>query len=278
MVRVGGVVYERRVQSPDGTRWIVARRTLFGRPRYRGFRFGVDKKGAHYEAAHRKPPEGEQPHTVRRSRQFTEDTTPRKSRASYRDLDDDPWVTSWGAGRSRRRRRGGFSGPIFIPTGGWGGGSSGGGSGGDSGGGSGGGSRDGGGSGGGDRGGSDGGGRGGAAGAVGGLGALGAVLKWALIVVAIAAAVLFAIFVLIPAIALAVELALLGLIVAWREVTKRPWVVEAREDQAAPEVHAWEVVGLKKSRATIDDVAEDIRRGEPPQPDDAEIVAVEAPD
>lgn len=103
-------------------------------------------------------------------------------------------------------------------------------------------------------------------------------MKWALIIVLIAAAVLFTIFVLIPAIALAVEFAILGIIVAWREGTKRPWIVEARQDQAAPEVHAWEVVGLKKSRSVIDDVAEDVRRGEAPKPDDAEVVSVDAPD
>lgn len=271
---------ERYVTDPEGMRWVVGRKWLFGRPRYRGFRFGRSSDAIFETAvAPPRPPQAPEPtRTVRRSKPAPQPSSNRTGGGVYRDLDDDPWTTSGGY---RRRRRGG-GGPIFIPTPGWGGGwgSGGGGGGGDGGSigsasrgssgsvdlGSGGSS---------DRGG------GGAGGAVGALGAAGVVLiqvlKWVLIVAAVAAVVAFTIFVGLPAIFFGIELLIAGAYIGWREVTGRPWVVEARQQRSAPEVLAWEVVGWKGSGAAIDTIAESLRRGKPQGPPDALPVVVQTP-
>ena len=268
---------ERYVSAPDGMKWVVGRKFLLGPPRYRGFRFGLGGGDRFFEPAARpatgdaaaEEPGAERPRVVR-DRPGPDHTVRREPPARYRDVD-----SHW----HRPRRR---STPIIIPTGrssgGWGGGW--GGSGGSVGGGdrgsSGGGNR--GGIGGGNRGGSGGGNRGGGGGgAAGGAGALLAgaggagamlvkVLWWVLIAAAIGAALFLAIFVVIPGILLGLQFLLIGVLIAWRAMTGRPWVVEARENRAAPLIHAWEVTGWAESGRVRDEVAEALRRGEEPRP------------
>ena len=54
-------VQQRRVTAPDGTKWIVGRRWLLHRPRYFGFRFGVDKNEPEFEPAAKRPKVERQP-------------------------------------------------------------------------------------------------------------------------------------------------------------------------------------------------------------------------
>jgi NAD(P)-dependent dehydrogenase (short-subunit alcohol dehydrogenase family) len=106
--------------------------------------------------------------------------------------------------------------------------------------------------------------------AAGGLVGLGGFLvkflQIALIVIAIAAATAFTIFVLIPALIFACWALLVGIAIAWHTVTDRPWIVEAREHRDAPDVLAWAVVGWAQSRRVIDEVAGAIASGVPPNP------------
>lgn len=101
-----------------------------------------------------------------------------------------------------------------------------------------------------------------------------AALKWILIIAVIAAITAFTIFVALPFILFLLQLALVGLVILWREATGRPYIVEAREVRPAPSVRAWKVVGLRRSQRVIDEVAEAIRRGAEPLPTDAEAVVV----
>ncbi|TCP45768.1 hypothetical protein EV191_11548 [Tamaricihabitans halophyticus] len=257
---------ERYVTDPEGMQWVVGRKFLFGAPRYRGFRFGLGKKRkfeppvtAAEPAEQAEPP----PHRIARSRPVPQGPVRHDPPARYRDMD--------GYYRRRPRRRGGM---IFVPTGGFGGGGfSGGGGGGLGSGGSG--SRGGGGSG--SRGGGGSGNRGGGAGGVlGGLGAgAGALAKIAstvLIVIAISAAIFLTIFVALPALVLLFELLLVALLIGWRALTGRPWVVEARQNRAAPIVHTWAIQGWQAAGGTVDEVAEALRRGQTPEPVGAEAL------
>ncbi|CAN5353137.1 hypothetical protein BH20ACT5_BH20ACT5_12090 [soil metagenome] len=270
-------MHERYVTDPAGMRWVVGRKWLFGRPRYRGFRFGRKSEVFFESAIVSAPPEATR--TVRRSKPAPaaggDRAWVRDRGGVYLDLDDEPWTT--GSGYRRRRRRAG-GGPVILPVPGWGGG---GGWGGSDGGSSGSvsrgssGSVDLGSSGSSERGG---GGAGGAMGALGGLGVLLVqALKWLLLVAAVAAVVAFTIFVGLPAIFFGIELLIAGIYIGWRELTGRPWVVEARQHRPAPEVLAWEVVGWKRSGRVIDTIAEAIRAGTPPTPQDAEQVLVQTP-
>ena len=112
-----------------------------------------------------------------------------------------------------------------------------------------------------------------------GAGGLGAVLikflYWALIAAAVAAALFLTIFVVLPTVVLLLQFLLIGLLIAWRALTGRPWIVEARQNRAAPLVHAWEVTGWTESGRVRDEVAEALRRGAHPRPVGAEQVAVE---
>ncbi|WP_125911435.1 MULTISPECIES: hypothetical protein [Pseudonocardia] len=261
-------------------KWVVGRKFLLGPPRYRGFRFGMGGGDRYFEPPTRSTAEGadaqearsERPRVVR-DRPAPDHTVDREPPVRYRDVD-----SHWHRPRGR-------SVPIILPTGrsggGWsGGGSSGGGSRGSSGGGNrggiGGGNR--GGSGGGNRGGGGGGGAGGAGAVLAGAGGAGAmlikVLWWVLIVAAIGAAVFLAVFVVIPGILLGLQFLLIGLLIGWRAMTGRPWVVEARENRAAPLIQAWEVTGWKESGRVRDEVAEALRRGEEPRPAGAVAVDV----
>lgn len=260
---------ERYVRAPDGMEWVVGRKFLLGPPRYRGFRFGLGGGDRYVE-----PPvaatagDGAGRPRVQRDRPTPDHTVRREPPVRYRDVD-----SHW----HRPRRR---SGPIIVPTGrgsggwgGWGGSGSGGSSGGGDRGGIGGGNR--GSSGGGNRGGGGGGGAGALLAGAGGAGALLIkVLWWVLIAVAIGAALFLAIFVVIPGILLGLQFLLIGLLIAWRAMTGRPWVVEARENRAAPLIHAWEVTGWKESGRVRDEVAEALRRGEEPRPAGAVAVDV----
>ncbi len=264
---------ERYVTDPEGMQWVVGRKFLFGRPRYRGFRFGLRRDEdfeppleAGQHAEHATP-------RVARSRPAPADTVRHERPARYRDVDD-----HWR--RHHRARRPGF---MWLPIGLGGGGHPGGGFGGGSGGGggigsgsgsrmgSGSGSRIGGGSG--ERGG------GGGAGGIGAAGGLGALLlkigMWVLIAIAIAVTLFLTIFVVIPALILLLELLLVALLIGWRAMTGRPWVIEARQNRAAPLVKAWAVEGWTASGETVDEVAEALRRGAEPRPADAEPVDVE---
>lgn len=278
-------VYERYVTSPDGVKWVVGRRWLFGRPRYRGFKFGRGQERyfepARVSQVRRQPGSSEVRHTahkVHRSRPMVESGGRRDRRAVYRDLDDPPWIFASGhrrhhrraAGVVRRAEWGRVVGSAVRSVGSVSASrpSARGASGGRTRGASGGSGRN-----------SGGGGRGrGAAAAGGGLAAIGPVLvtalKWILIIAVVAAITAFAIFVALPLLLFLLQLALVGLVILWREVTGRPYIVEARETRAAPKVQVWKVVGLKQSRRAIDEVAEAIRAGFDPRPTDAEPVTL----
>lgn len=286
-------VYERYVTSPDGVKWIVGRRWLFGRPRYRGFKFGRGRERyfepARASTGHRQSgsSEGTPPvHKVQRSRPMADPGSRQDRRAVYRDLDDPPWTFASGHRRHRSRAassasRGNWGGVISSgvrtasavgssrPARGSSSGRPRGTSGGRSRGASSSSSRD---SGSGSRS------RGGAAAAGGGVAAIGPMLltalKWVLIIAVIALITAFTIFVALPFLLFLLQLALVGLVILWREVTGRPYIVEAREARAAPRVQVWKVVGLKQSRRTIDEVAEAIRAGVDPQPAGAEPVTL----
>ncbi|MGI9063873.1 MAG: hypothetical protein ACR2FQ_08720 [Pseudonocardiaceae bacterium] len=239
----------------------MSRKFLFGSPRYRGFRFGR-RSEPEFE-----PAVSPTPARVRRNRPPPEGSVRHDPPARYRDVEH----------RFPGRRR--FGGPLWIPiggVGGWGGGGSGGSGGGGGGGGGfagrgGGGSaaRGGGGS-------ADRGGGGAAIGAAGGLGVLLIkVAMWVLIAAAVATALFLTIFVVLPALVLLLEVLLIAVLIGWRALTGRPWIVEARQNRAAPLVHAWEVDGWKASGAVVDEVAESLRRGVQPRPAGAEPVEVE---
>jgi hypothetical protein len=263
-------VHDRYITAPDGMEWIVGRRFLFGPPRYIGFRFGRPKVAFEPPRVRRVPPTARPPQsppaTVRR----------REPRPGADDASTDA-----GAARRRRSRNRHSSGTIFVPLpsgrgwGHWSGGGSGGSGGGSGGSGgsaprSGGGSSSRGGGGSSSRGGGGSSSRGGGGAAAGGLVGLGGFLvkflQIALIVIAIAAATVFTIFVLIPALIFACWALLVGIAIAWHTVTDRPWIVEAREHRDAPDVLAWAVVGWAQSRRVIDEVADAIASGVPPNP------------
>jgi len=256
---------KRFVETPDGKRWVVERQWLARRPRYVGYRFRRSRRDRVFEPPLEIKPEIHRPHP-----NPLQPPVPNPYRDN-RELD--------------RRDRGGWGGWIL-----WGGGGSGrssGGSGGGwfggsrAGGSSGGGSR-GGSSGGGSRGGSsgggkrDGGGGGGAAGAAGGiLAAIAKALLWVAIAAAIIAAALFTIFVLIPGLIFVGQYVLFWLLVggwiAFNTLTGRPWVIKATRDGYENPDHAYRIKGWRNSQALIDDLADDLRRGEPPVPSEVAV-------
>jgi hypothetical protein len=274
-------VLDRYLTAPDGMQWIVGRRFLFGPPRYIGFRFGRSKIAFEPPRVRRVPPTTHAPRSPGASVQ-------------QRGGRPDPADRTPSSPSRRRSRYRHSSGTIFVPipsgrawgrwdghssgsSGGWGGSSPGGGSSARGGGGSS--SRGGGGSS--SRGGGGSSSRkgGGAAAGAAGLGAvLIKFLQVALIVIAIAAATAFTIFVLIPALIFAAWALLVGAAIAWHTVTRRPWIVEARENRDAPDVMAWAVVGWDQSRAVRDEIADAIATGREPEPAGATRVDVDDPD
>ncbi|MDH3607021.1 MAG: hypothetical protein OER12_08490 [Acidimicrobiia bacterium] len=256
---------KRFVEAPDGRRWVVERHWLARRPRYFGYRFRVGRKERVFEPPlvgrpeiHRPHPSAVQPplpNPYRDNREIA-----RRERGSR------PRWIFWGGDTSGGSGSGG--GGWF---GGFGGRSSGGSSGGGSRGGSSGGGSRGGSSGGGDR---DGG--GGAAAAGGGLlAALAKILLYVAIVVAVVVAALFTVFVLVPSLVFLAEYLLFWLVVGgwilYNTLTGRPWVIKATKDGYESPDHAWRIKGWRNSQALIDDIADDLRRGEPPIPSEVAV-------
>lgn len=103
-------------------------------------------------------------------------------------------------------------------------------------------------------------------------------LKFLLLAVAVIAVVLFVVFVGIPGVVfLAHYLAfwiVVGLTIAYRTLTGRPWIVEVEEADGY-RVRSWRVRGWQESRRVIDEIAEAIRSGQEPSPTDAEEVEIE---
>lgn len=265
-------MHQRKVEDPDGRRWVVERRWLIEPPRYLGFRFGQDEEpferarpGKNVEGA----PDNKAEHYIRNrptTKERTRGPIVYKNRRSRRGGGSFVWVGS-GSGRSSSSgggssRGGGFSSGASSSGGGGSRFSSAGGS------------RSGGSS-----GGKRGGGGGGAAGAAGGLlAALVKVIKVILIVAAVIAATVFMIFVGWPAIAFAAEYLLFGLLalglVIFRVVSGRGWMVDA-EQVDGYRVVAWRIDGWKRSGRAVDEIADSIRAGKEPDIEDAERVIVD---
>ena len=88
--------------------------------------------------------------------------------------------------------------------------------------------------------------------------------------------------VLIPLLLFGIELVLLGVVAALailgRALLGRPWLVRARSlDGAEPPV-AWRVVGWRRSRRVIGEVADALVAGTDPRPRAIESAAAEGPD
>lgn len=257
---------KRFIQTPGGDRWVVERQWLARRPRYFGFRFRRPRKEHAFEPPlakpeiHRPHPSAIQPPVPNPYRDNKELSQRDRRRSS-------PWIF-WGGGGSGRSS-GRFGGGWF---GGLGRGSSGSSGSGSRGGSSGGGSR-GGSSGGGKR---DGGGGGGAAGAAGGiLAALAKALLYIAIAAAVIAVALLTIFVLIPGLVFIGQYLLFWLLVggwiAYNTLTGRPWVIKITQDGYENPDHAYRIKGWRNSQALIDDLADDLRRGEPPIPSEVAV-------
>lgn len=261
-------MHQRKVEDPDGRRWVVERRWLIEPPRYLGFRFGKDEEP--FERARPSEEDDSKPGHYIRNRPTTKERTRGpivyRKRRSRRGDGTFVWVGS-GGGRSSRSgggySRGGASSRGGSSSGGGGSRFS-----------SAGGSRSGGSS-----GGKRGGGGGGAAGAAGGLlAALAKAIKVILIVAAVIAATLFMIFVGWPAVAFAAEYLVFGLlalaVVMFRVVSGRGWIVDA-EQVDGYRVVAWRVDKWKRSGAAVDEIADSIRAGKEPDLPDAERVIVD---
>ncbi len=248
---------KRHVTAPDGTRWVVERHWLARRPRYVGFRFGVAKRKQRWEEPlvtdgklpeirRAKPRPVPTPKVYRDSRDIV-----RAERARSGGGWIDWWPWSWGGGSGGSGRTGGG-----LP---WGGRSAGGGARGSSGGGA--------------RGLSSGGGSRGGDG--GGDGDLDDVLAWILIAIAVIVAAVVIVFVVIPTLLFLAGYLLFWLLVgAWllyNTLTGRPWVVKATRDGYEAPDHAYRIKGWRNCQALIDDIADDLRRGEPPVPSEVAV-------
>ena len=263
---MAGRFRKRHVEAPDGTRWVVERHWLARRPRYIGYRFGAKRRAQEWE-----PPlpggAGELP-TIRRERPAglpgpkvygdnrdvaNEERARKRRRRGGGGVWIDWWPWNWG-GSSSGGRSGGFS---------WGGRSGGGGpsSGGGSRGSSGGGRRAGVSRGGGKRGGGDGGG--------------GNVLAWILIAIVVIVAAVVIVFVVIPALLFIAGYLLFWVLVAgwivYNAVTGRPWIVKATRDGYEEPDYAYRIKGWRNCQVLIDDIADDLRRGEPPTPSEVAV-------
>ncbi len=253
---------KRHVEAADGTRWVVERHWLARRPRYVGFRFGVEKRQQEWEqplVADGKLPEIRRskarpvpaPKVYRDSRDIVRAERARRRAGGGGGFFIDWWPWSWGGRSGGGRSGGGFS---------WGGRSSGGGTRGSSGGGvrglsSGGGSR-----------GGDGG---------GGDGDWDDVLAWIVIAIVVIVAAVVIVFVVLPAVLFLSGYLLFWLLVggwlAYNTLTGRPWVVKATRDGYEEPDYAYRVKGWRNCQALIDDIADDLRRGEPPTPSEVAV-------
>lgn len=255
---------KRFVETPNGQRWVVERHWLARRPRYLGYRFRRPRREQAFEPPLQRKPEIHRPHP-----NAVQPPVPNPYRdneeLARRDRGGFPWIFWGGGGSSRPRGR--------SVGGGWLGGLGGGSSGGGSRRGSSGGGRRSGSSGGGKR---SGGGGGGAAGAAGGLlAALAKALLWIAIAAAVVAVALLTIFVLVPGLIFLAQYLLFWLLVggwiAFNTLTGRPWVIKAtRVGYESPD-HAYRIKGWRNAQALIDDVADDLRRGEEPVPSEVAV-------
>ena len=259
---------KRFVEAPDGRRWVVERHWLARRPLYFGYRFRIRRREQTYEKPLGPKPEIHRPHPSAVQPPLPNPYRDNQEIARRERRRRNRWIW-WGGGHSGSggRSSGSGSGGWFGGLGGRSGGSSGGGSRGSSGGGGRSGS-----SGGGDRNG----GGGGAAAAGGGLlAALGKILLYAAIAIAVVMAALFTIFVLVPSLIFLAQYllfwALVGGWILYNTLTGRPWVVKATKDQYERPDHAWRIKGWRNSQALIDDIADDLRRGEPPIPSEVAV-------
>jgi hypothetical protein len=252
------------VTAPDGSRWIVGRHWLARRPRYRGFRFGVDPYQPSYEPPAvrntdktpiRKPRAGRAAPPAPNPYRDNPESAARERRTRRRVYGGGDWIW-WGGGRtggsrsSAGRSTGGGLGSVF---------SSGGGSRGSRGGGSR--SRS-----------SGGGGRKGGGGAGGGLAGLLAllvkVLKWLLIAAIVIAVALFVVFVGLPALLFLVEHLVFWIVVGatalYNGLSGRPWIIKATREGYETANHAYRVRGWRRSTEAVGAIAEAIRHGETP--------------
>lgn len=264
--RPTGGVRKRFVTAPDGTKWIVGRHWLARRPRYIGFRFGKDPYSPDYEPAAAARTSDTPIRRPRRSKTQPPVPNPYRDNPKHDRPRSNWWI--WNSGRSAGRSTGGSSssGSSGRSSGGGGlfGGSSGGGFRSSS-------------SGGGSRSSSRGKGKsGGGAGAAGLLGLLLKALKWIAIIAAIIAVTLFLIFVGIPSLIFLAQYVLFWLLVGatilYNALTRRPWIITARRDGYGRADHAFRVHGWRRSTTAINDVAEQLRRGEFVTVPDAELV------
>ncbi len=254
---MAGRIRKRYVETPDGTRWIVERHWLARRPRYIGYRFRVKRREQEWE-----------PPLVRQGEALPEIHRPKPAGPVPRPYRDNPDLAT--ADRRGRSSGGGWwwgDWSFGWPRGGSGGSSGRGRSGGSRGGGS--------------RGGSRGGGtrslsRGGGGRSSSRSGPdWGDAVGWVLIAIAVVLAALFVVFVLIPSLLFVAQYLLFWLLVAgwivYNTITGRPWVVKAtREGYEEPD-HAYRIKGWRNSHALIDDIADDLRRGEPPVPSEVAV-------
>ena len=255
---IGERLQQRRVTAPDDTKWTVGRRWLLQRPRYFGFRFGRSKRPPPVEPAASNT-------RVTRVPAPTKPPTPPPVRYTTARRSRRTGPTGWDLGAIFRGRSSSRSGSGGF--GGFGGGrSSGGGSRGSS-------------RGGGSRSGSSGGGKrgGGGAAAGGAIAALVQILKYVFIAILVIAAILFLVFVGIPAFVFVAHYAAFWIVVAvtivYRALTGRPWIVEMEEIDGY-RVRSWRVRGWAESKRAIDAVAAAIRHGQDPDPADAELVEI----
>lgn len=99
---------------------------------------------------------------------------------------------------------------------------------------------------------------------------------------AAAAVLLLVLFVAFPIVAIAVELVVVAVVllgaVAGRVILRRPWTIYAVSELAEPiQEHTWRVVGWRRSRRLIDQVAESLERGHEPPPGATTIGATPMP-
>ncbi len=243
---------------------MVERHWLARRPKYFGYRFRRPKPVQEFEPPldplpeiHRPPPNPIQPPLPRHYQDSGE--------LARRDWGGG-WIFwgrggGWGWGSSSGRSSGG--GGWGIPSSrGSGGSRSSGGSGG---------RRSGGGS-----GGSRGGGGGAAAsGAAGLLAVLAKALLYIAIAIAIAVAAALIVFVLFPGLVFIAQLALFWILVGgwivFNTLTGRPWIIRVTQYEYEKEEWAFRVKGWRNSQLVIDDLADDLRRGEAPIPSEGAV-------
>jgi hypothetical protein len=73
------------------------------------------------------------------------------------------------------------------------------------------------------------------------------------------------VFFVLPALILLVELllflVLLAIVAAVRSILRRPWTVEAVREGPEPSAKRWGVIGLRRSRRVVGEIADALERG-----------------